>query len=733
MNDYHDHELDRNDLIAAARKLWGKETSCTKTEMRFGHKGSKSIRLDDLVWFDHEEGCGGGIQDLCRDAGINGYYQDPDKPARPRALPHKDGDNWEPRMIPPEPAPINMRIGDKVYTYYDVAGNPTHYVRRFEGPPRKFLPLTWGVLNGVLGWHSKAPKPPLPLYRIEFIRELDPELILLVEGEKAADAANDKIISEELPWLALSWYGGASRAKDADLTPLKGRKVAIWPDADIPGWRARDVLLERLPGASTIDSGGLAEGFDAANLGAGDSIKAFVEARLREPEKAPEPTRQDPAADTPPQSAKTQPESQAELPPDITLDDFYAYLPKHQYLYVPTQTLWPAATISSRLGKVNKTKAARWLDLHRPISQIIWTPGEPRIVRDKHLIEGGWIEKPGAIVFNQYREPPLLNGDPAQAGPWIDLVCKLYPRPEEHDHIIRTLAFKLQHPEIKINHAIVLGGATRIGKDTMLVPIRRALGAWNVREAKPIEIMGNFNPYMRSIVLIINESRDLGEVKKYHFYDHMKDIIATPPEVYPVNDKHEKTTHVLNVCLVVMTTNYRTDGLYLPPDDARHFPVWSDAVKEDYEPGFFKDHYRWLKHDGVAHVAAYLRSLDVADYDPGEHPPQTEMLREIIDASVPQEVGWIQDVMEETGWTPKVFIIDSLISRAQNHAELKEFLENKGNRKIIPHRLERCGYTKVRNPQHGEGRWRIAGKMQHVYGNHKLNINELLAEAAQLR
>ena len=73
------------------------------------------------------------------------------------------------------------------------------------------------------------------------------------------------------------------------------------------------------------------------------------------------------------------------------------------------------------------------------------------------------------------------------------------------------LAFKLQHPEIKINHAIVLGGGMRIGKDTMLVPFKRALGSWNCYEARPTTIMGNFNPYMRSVLLMINETHDLGD------------------------------------------------------------------------------------------------------------------------------------------------------------------------------------------------------------------------------
>src|SRR5215831_7925118 len=332
-----------------------------------------------------------------------------------------------------------------------------------------------------------------------------------------------------------------------------------------------------------------------------------------------------------------------ELPPDIVITDFYSYLPNAKYLYVPTQTLWPPKTINARLPKQGKKGAQRYLDRHRAVSQMIWAPGHPQIVKDKHLIEGGWYAKPGAIVFNQYRQPEIKGGDPRQAGPWLDLFKKLYPNPMEHQHIIKVLAYKLQHPATKINHAIVLAGGMRIGKDTLLLPFKRALGDWNCYEAKPATIMSAFNGYMRSILLTINETRDLGEVKRIDFYNHMKDVIASPPETVLVNEKHEKAVHVLNICLVIMTTNHRLDGIYLPPDDGRHFPVWSDVIKEQHDPEFFIEHYDWLNSGGDAHVAAYLRALDVSDFNPGRPPPLTDLFHEIVEQSTPLETYWIKD------------------------------------------------------------------------------------------
>ena len=33
----------------------------------------------------------------------------------------------------------------------------------------------------------------------------------------------------------------------------------------------------------------------------------------------------------------------------VALDDFYAYMPGHSYIFVPTRELWPASSVNSRL------------------------------------------------------------------------------------------------------------------------------------------------------------------------------------------------------------------------------------------------------------------------------------------------------------------------------------------------------------------------------------------------
>ena len=216
-----------------------------------------------------------------------------------------------------------------------------------------------------------------------------------------------------------------------------------------------------------------------------------------------------------------------------------------------------------------------------------WCPGEPMLIRDRLVVDGGWIDRKDVTCFNLYRPPRIEMGDAAKAGPWIDHAYKVYP--DDAGHIIQWLAQRVQCPADKINHALVLGGAPNIGKDSLLAPVRHAVGPWNFHEVSPPDMLGKFNAYVKSVILRVSEAHDLGEFNRFSFYDHTKIYAAAPPEVLRVNEKHLREHYVFNCVGMIITTNHKTDGIYLPADDRRHYVAWSDLRKEDYPPGYWKD------------------------------------------------------------------------------------------------------------------------------------------------
>src|SRR5262249_54105231 len=144
-----------------------------------------------------------------------------------------------------------------------------------------------------------------------------------------------------------------------------------------------------------------------------------------------------------------------------------------------------------------------------PVEQKTWVPGEPGIIHDRLVSDGGWFDKPGNSCLNLYRPPTIALGRKSEAQRWVDLFHKLYP--DDTDHCIDYFAHRRQRPQEKINHALVLGGGFGIGKDTLVEPLKHGVGPWNFREISPHNVFKSFNPYMKATVIRVSEARDQGD------------------------------------------------------------------------------------------------------------------------------------------------------------------------------------------------------------------------------
>lgn len=200
----------------------------------------------------------------------------------------------------------------------------------------------------------------------------------------------------------------------------------------------------------------------------------------------------------------------------VRLEDFYAYMLEHKYIFAPAGQVWPLSSVDARLPAVGKLKASAWLDQNRPVEQMTWAPGEKAVIADRLIADGGWIPRPGCHVYNLYRAPILqpMCGNP---DPWLLHIERLYG--DDAAHIVRWCAQRVQRPQDKINHALVLGGKQGIGKDTLLEPLKLAVGAWNFLEVSPQQVLGRFNGFLKSVILRVSEARDLGEFDRFAFYD----------------------------------------------------------------------------------------------------------------------------------------------------------------------------------------------------------------------
>jgi hypothetical protein len=433
-----------------------------------------------------------------------------------------------------------------------------------------------------------------------------------------------------------------------------------------------------------------------------------------------------------------------ETPKGACLDDLWAYLAEHKYVFSPLGQLWPAASVNSLFPAIPMKKAngeavlnekgkqvfqspSRWLDQNRAVQQLTWAPGFPQIISDRLVSDGGWIDRPGSKVFNLYRPPMVALGDALQAGPWIDHMHLVYP--DDAPHLIKWLAHRVQRPSEKVNHAIVLGGSQGVGKDTMLEPVKAAIGPWNFQEVSPQQAMGRFNGFLKSVILRTNEARDLGELDRFAFYDHMKTYTAAPPDVLRVDEKNLREHAVFNVCGVIITTNHKLDGIYLPADDRRHYVAWTEMLMDDFDEPYWTRLWDWYDGGGIGHVAAYLSGLALEDFNPKAPPPKTDAFWEIVGANQAPEDAEFSTALKILGY-PDVITIDDVYFVSDSR--FRDWLGDRRNSRQIPHRLDDCGYTKIRNRNAKDGYFKVGLKRCAVYAKKGLPAGAAQAAAEAL-
>ena len=119
------------------------------------------------------------------------------------------------------------------WAYRNSVGHLVQYVCRFDKADgaKEIMPLTLWREGARLVWQWKAAPAPRLLYRLDALAAAPAAPVLVVEGEKTADAA--ALLFPE--FAVITWSGGSKATGKADWAPIAGRRVVFLPDADTPG------------------------------------------------------------------------------------------------------------------------------------------------------------------------------------------------------------------------------------------------------------------------------------------------------------------------------------------------------------------------------------------------------------------------------------------------------------------------------------------------------------------
>jgi hypothetical protein len=269
----------------------------------------------------------------------------------------------------------------------------------------------------------------------------------------------------------------------------------------------------------------------------------------------------------------------------------------------------------------------------RSLVGVTYAPGEDILCAREGLVYG-----------NRWRDarPNVTGGD---VGMWLAHAERMIPDDAERAYVLDVMAYKIQHPNRKINHAVLHGGNPGSGKDTLWAPFFWAVGGDSLANVKKLDnkdLSTAWGYHLECEVLIINELRQPEASDRRALENSLKPVIAAPPEFLTIQRKGLAPYESVNRLQVVAFSNERM-AITIPSNDRRWFVIWSDAVCMD--PAASARIWAWYRAGGLASVSAWLHQRDVSAFNPGAAPPMTEAKAIMVESGMSGAESFLVEMM----------------------------------------------------------------------------------------
>lgn len=221
------------DLLTQAGATFKGDTACTCPFHRDRNPSAGIYLSESGVWRFKCQVCEDNLDAIGFEAKITG--RSPEDIIR-----GNKGDRVEPTVTYTEDQIRTMFSAQRgfkfLHEYQNTKNEITHFVAcKYEGEHKKFTQISRFGFNFILKNNSALN----PLFRLNKIKDKD--LVVIVEGEKCVIALEHIGID-----YVTTTMGGAKNAKKADLSPLAGKRVIIFPDNDKAGKDYMDDLISIL-------------------------------------------------------------------------------------------------------------------------------------------------------------------------------------------------------------------------------------------------------------------------------------------------------------------------------------------------------------------------------------------------------------------------------------------------------------------------------------------------------
>ena len=212
-----------------AVQILGEPSKKDGSYYRWGNKGSLALNLEQGTFFDFENNQGYGLIEFIKNRGL-----DPDDFLKE----YKPVEKAKPTRTFTDKNMYQLKTESVVYLRY----SDSFCVMRF--PNEHYIKQKYAPFTKIKDqWVMKRPDGILPIY----CENQKPEdYVVINEGEKALLGCKSIYDGD-----VCTWHGGVNNLDKQDWTPLKDRKVIIFPDNDEAGKKCSEELKDKLSQIAT--------------------------------------------------------------------------------------------------------------------------------------------------------------------------------------------------------------------------------------------------------------------------------------------------------------------------------------------------------------------------------------------------------------------------------------------------------------------------------------------------
>jgi hypothetical protein len=277
------------------------------------------------------------------------------------------------------------------------------------------------------------------------------------------------------------------------------------------------------------------------------------------------------------------------------------------------------------------------------VSDVTYAPGD-----------GSLVDANGAgPKFNTWKGTTLSAGGVSelQVKPWLDHILFVLGSLAERDRFLRWCAFVAQCPELKPNWHYLIISFQGLGKDTMVLPIKLAVGEGNWEEELIYELASPFNKVLETKLLIVGETSQPrgGFVSAHDLQTRLKPLLARPPEFLTINKKYQSPYKIPNRLALILFSN-EENPLYLEREQRRVHVV----NRRDAKPAtlnYYLTLQAWLEHGGAELAASYILALALSDAEKNEFiggvAPATDDKTELEHLNIHPALAALEELLAE--------------------------------------------------------------------------------------